>query len=88
MKVKAIGKDWEVNDATYRQRRDIYRINVKAFWDGKVDPDQYYEVLEKCAEVSGLKEKDLNGLAMVEVDQLLQAILTSYLGLEKNVDGD
>ena len=88
MKVKAIGKDWDVNDATYKQRRDIYRINVKAFWDGKVDPDQYYEVLEKCAEVSGLKEKDFKDLSMVEVDQLLQAILTSYLGLEKKVDGD
>lgn len=88
MKVKAIGRDWDINDATYKQRRDIYRINVKAFWDGKVDPDQYYDVLEKCAEVSGLKEKDFKDLSMVEVDQLLQSILTSYLGLEKKVDGD
>jgi len=88
MKVKAIDRDWEVTEATYRQRRDIYRINVKAFWDGKVNPDLYYEVLEKCAEVSGLKEKDFKGLSMPEVDQLLQAILTSYLGLEKNVIGD
>jgi hypothetical protein len=88
MKVKAIGRDWDINDATYKQRRHIYRINVKAFWDGKVDPDQYYEVLEKCAEVSGLKEKDFKDLSMVEVDQLLQSILTSYLGLEKKVDGD
>jgi len=44
--------------------------------------------LEKCAEVSGLKEKDFKDLSMVEVDQLLQSILTSYLGLEKKVDGD
>ena len=35
-----------------------------------------------------VKEKDLKDLSMVEVDQLLQAILTSYLGLEKKVDGD
>mgnify|MGYP005830252741 CR=1 FL=1 len=88
MKVKAIDKEWEINEATYKQRREIYRLNVKAFWDGKVDPDRYYEVLEKCAEVAGLKEKDLKDLSMVEVDQLLQAVLTSYLGLEKNVGGD
>ena len=88
MKIKAIDKDWDINDATYRQRRDIYRINVKAFWDGKVNPDLYYEVLEKCAEVAGLKEEDFKDLSMVEVDQLLQAVLTSYLGLEKKVDGD
>jgi hypothetical protein len=49
MKIKAIDRDWDINDATYKQRRDIYRLNVKAFWDGKVNPDQYYEFLEKCA---------------------------------------
>jgi len=74
MKVKAIDKEWEINEATYKQRREIYRLNVKAFWDGKVDPDRYYEVLEKCAEVAGLKEKDLKDLSMVEVDKLLQAV--------------
>jgi hypothetical protein len=88
MKVKAVNKVWEIKEATYRQRREIYQLNVKAFWDGKVDPDQYYEVLEKCAEIAGLKDKDLKDLSMAEVDQLLQAVLSSYLGLEKNVDGD
>ncbi len=88
MKVKAVNKVWEIKEATYKQRREIYRLNVKAFWDGKVDPDQYYEVLEKCAEIAGLKDKDLKDLSMAEVDQLLQAVLSSYLGLEKNVDGD
>ena len=88
MKVKAVNKVWEIKEATYKQRREIYRLNVQAFWDGKVDPDQYYEVLEKCAEIAGLKDKDLKDLSMAEVDQLLQAVLSSYLGLEKNVDGD
>ena len=88
MKIKALDKEWQINEATYKQRREIYRLNVKAFWDGKVDPDQYYEVLEKCAEVAGLIEKDLKDLSMVDVDQLLQAVLTSYRGLEKNVGGD
>lgn len=88
MRIKALKKDWEIKDATYKQRREIYRLNVKAFWDGKVDPDLYYKVLEKCAEISGLTDSDLQELSMVEVDELLQAVLTNYLGLEKKVSGD
>ena len=45
MKVKAIDKEWEINEATYKQRREIYRLNVKAFWDGKVDPDRYLSLI-------------------------------------------
>ena len=88
MKIKAVNKVWDIKDATYKQRREIYKKNVKALWDGKVKPDEYYEVLEKCAEISGLTDKDLKDLSMVEVDQVLQAVLTAYLGLEKNADGD
>ena len=58
MRIQALDRDWDINDITYKERREIYHLNVKAFWDGKVVPDLYYEVLEKCAEVSGLKEED------------------------------
>tara|TARA_R100000808_G_C2082639_1_gene105969 strand:+ start:363 stop:629 length:267 start_codon:yes stop_codon:yes gene_type:complete len=88
MKIKALKKDWEIKDVSYKDRRELYQLNVKAFWDGKVDPDPYYEVLEKVFELSGLTEKDVEDLPMPEVDQLLQAILGAYLGLEKNADGD
>ncbi len=88
MKIKALDRNWNVNDITYSERRKIYQMNVKAFWKGEVDPDEYYKVLEKVAEISGLKEKDFEKLSMTEVDQLLQAVLTNYLGLEKNEDGD
>ena len=88
MKVKALDKEYQVKDITYKERRGLHRLNAKAFWDGKINPDNYYDVLEKVAEISGLTEKDFKDLSMVEVDQLLQAILTSYLGLEKKVDGD
>ena len=35
-----------------------------------------------------LKEEDFKDLSMMQIDQLLQAILSSYLGLEKKVSGD
>jgi hypothetical protein len=88
MKVKALDKEWEVKDVSYKERRKLYELNVKAFWKGEVDPDVYYSVLEKVAEISGLSDDDLKDLPMVEIDQLLQAVLSAYLGMEKNVNGD
>jgi hypothetical protein len=88
MKVKALGKQYQVKDITYKQRRELHKSNAKAFWDGKIDPDSYYDVLEKVAEISELTEKDFKGLSMVEVDQVLQEVFSCYIGLEKNVNGD
>lgn len=88
MKVKALGKEYQVKDITYKERRDLHRLNAKAFWDGKVNPDNYYDVLEKVAEISGLGEDDFKSLSMTEIDQILQEVFTQYMGLEKNADGD
>ena len=88
MKVKALGKEYQVKDITYKERRDLHRLNAKAFWDGKVNPDNYYDVLEKVAEISGLGEDDFKGLSMTEIDQILQEVFTQYMGLENNADGD
>ena len=88
MKVKALDKEFQVKDITYKERRTLHKINAKAFWDGKIDPENYYDVLEEVAEISGLGEKDFKGLSMVEVDQVLQQVFTEYMGLERKVDGD
>ena len=88
MKVKALGEEYQVKDITYKERRDLHRLNAKAFWDGKINPDNYYDVLEKVAEISGLGEKDFKDLSMVEIDQVLQEVFTQYMVLEKNADGD
>lgn len=88
MKIKALGKQFQVKDISYKQRRDLHRLNAKAFWDGKIDPESYYDVLEKVSEIAGLTEKDFKGLSMVEIDQVLQEVFTEYIGLEKNVDWD
>lgn len=88
MKIKALGKEYEIKDITYKERRELHRINATAFWDGKVKPESYYDVLEKVAEISGLGEPEFSGLSMVEIDQVLQEAFTAYMGLSKNEDGD
>lgn len=87
MEIKALGKKYKIKEITYKERRELHRLNAKAFWDGKINPDNYYDVLEKTAEISGLGEKDFKGLTMIEIDQVLQQIFTQYMGLEKE-DGD
>ena len=88
MIIKALGKEYNIKEITYQERRDLHRLNAKAFWDGKINPDNYYDILEKVAGISGLGEKDFKDLSMVEVDQILQEVFTQYMGLEKNEDGD
>ena len=88
MEIKALGKKYKIKEITYKERRELHRLNAKAFWDGKINPDNYYDVLEKTAEISGLWEKDFKGLTMIEIDQVLQQIFTQYMGLEKKEDGD
>ena len=88
MEIKALGKKYKIKEITYKERRELHRLNAKAFWDGKINPDNYYDVLEKTAEISGLGEKDFKGLIIIEIDQVLQQIFTQYMGLEKKEDGD
>jgi len=88
MKIELGDKVFTIKDISYKERRELYIVNVKAFWNNEVNPDKYYEVLEKCSELSGLEEKDTEGLSMPEIDQLLQKVLTAYLGLEKKPVGD
>jgi len=88
MIIKALGKEYNIKDITYKERRELHRLNAKAFWDGKVEPESYYDILEKVGEVSGLNESDFKGLSMVEIDQVLQEVFTAYMGISKNEDGD
>tara|TARA_A100001201_G_scaffold50258_1_gene50055 strand:+ start:2099 stop:2365 length:267 start_codon:yes stop_codon:yes gene_type:complete len=88
MIIKALGKEYNIKEITYKERRELHRLNAKAFWDGKINPDNYYDVLERVAEIAGVGETELNGLSMTEVDQVLQTIFKEYMGLEKKDGGD
>lgn len=88
MIVKALKKEWDVNDCSYKDRRELHKLNTQVWWKGDMDVDAYYVLLEKVSDISGLGEDDFKELGMVEVDQVLQAVFTSYLGLEKKASGD
>ena len=85
IEIKDIG-NFEIKDITYAQARELHRDNAKVFWDGgddasKVNADDYYALLEKTRELTGLSDKELKKYSMVQVDQILQHCLMEYTGL-------
>ena len=83
MIVKVGKKDWDINDCTYAERRELHKLNAKVWWDsGKMDVLSYYDVLEKVGVIAGLGENDFKDMDMAKVDEVLQAIFLEYLGIE------
>ena len=87
MIVKALGKEWNVNDCTYKQRRELHALNAKVWWDGQ-DVDAYYKLLEKVSDIAGLSEDDFKDISMADIEQVLQAIFIDYLGLSRKKAGE
>ena len=88
MIVKALDKEWNVNDCTYKQRRELHALNAKVWWEGKQDVGAYYELLDKVSEIAGLGENDFEDMRMSDIDIVLQTIFIEYLGLSKKAIGD
>ena len=82
MVVKVGKKDWDVNDCTYAERRELHKLNAKVWWENKMDVESYYEVLERVGTIAGLGENDFKDMDMAKVDEVLQAVFLEYLGIE------
>ena len=86
MKVKMFNKEWEVKNPTYKEKRELWKLNTMTFEGDKMNQDKYFQLLERVEEISGLRPEDYvrkNGdeLAMANIDSLLQQIFLSYMGL-------
>ena len=88
MIVEALDKEWNVNDCTYKQRRELHALNAKVWWEGKQDVGAYYDLLDKVSEIAGLGENDFEDMRMSDIDIVLQTIFIDYLGLSKKAIGD
>jgi len=92
MIVKALGKEWDVNDCTYKQRRELHALNADVWWKNKegdnFDVINYYFLLEEVRVIAGLGEDDFKGMDMADVDQVLQAVFIDYLSLSKKAAGE
>tara|TARA_R110002020_G_scaffold147733_2_gene323273 strand:- start:811 stop:1071 length:261 start_codon:yes stop_codon:yes gene_type:complete len=83
MKVKMFDKEWDISSITYKQKRELWQLSLNAFRDDKDNQDDYFKLINRVEELSGVTEKDLESISMAQVDLLLQQIFTEYMGLEK-----
>jgi hypothetical protein len=86
MKVKMFDKEWEVKNPTYKEKRELWKLNTMTFVGEELNQDKYFELLERVEEISGLNpedyvNKDDDKLGMNNIDSLLQQIFLSYMGL-------
>ena len=87
MKLNALAKDWDVNEITFSQKREIHALNAKVWWGEGQDSDAYYSLLERVRSISGITERDFEDMAMAEVDSVLQAVFMRYMGLDQKKNG-
>ena len=85
MKVKMFDKEWEVNNPTYKEKRELWKINTMTFEGDKLNQDNYFKLLDKVEEISGLQPEDYvnqkgKPLNMANIDALLQQVFLSYIG--------
>ena len=83
MKVKMFDKEWDISSITYKQKRELWQLSLNAFRDDKENQDDYFKLINRVEELSGITEKEVSSLSMAQVDLLLQQIFTDYMGLEK-----
>ena len=88
MIVKVFDKDWEVKNPTYKEKREIWKLNSIAFEGGEINQNGYFTLLERVEQISGLEPKDYKDekgkdLDMGKIDILLQRIFLNYMGLSK-----
>ena len=84
MVIKMFDKEWEVKNPTYKEKRELWKLNSLAFSGNDVNQEEYFSLLERVEQVSGLNHKDYKDskggdLSMNQIDLLLQQIFLHYL---------
>ena len=86
MIIKQDKKEYDVKDCTYKERRELHRMNAKVWAKGEMDIDLYYLLLERVGEIAGL-EAELETMTMPKVDKLLQSIYIEYINISPKKAG-
>lgn len=90
MKVKMFNKEWEVKNPTYKEKRELWKLNTMTFDGDKINQNNYFALLERAEEITGLTPEDYTdkegkALDMSSIDSLLQNIFLHYVGYSKKV---
>tara|TARA_B100001250_G_C19598452_1_gene699505 strand:- start:467 stop:727 length:261 start_codon:yes stop_codon:yes gene_type:complete len=84
MTVKTPHGDFEIRELSFKDRRELHRLEVKSFKDGELDIEKYYDVLEwVMAFAFKDPEKSLGKLDDNAIDEILSAVYSEYKGMNK-----
>ena len=86
MIIKHNKTEYDVKDCTYKERRELHRMNAKVWAKGEMDIDSYYLLLERVGEIAGI-EAELESMTMPKVDKLLQSIYIEYINISPKKAG-
>jgi len=86
MIIKIDKKEYDVKDCTYKERRELHRMNAKVWATGEMDIDAYYLLLDRVGEIAQI-EAELETMTMPKIDQLLQSIFLEYLNISPKEAG-
>ena len=80
MIVKTAHGDFTVKDITFKDRRHLHRLEIKAIKkDGEMDMEKYYDVLEWVMDFAwDSPEEALAELTDNQCDEVLAAIYSAY----------
>lgn len=94
MKIETKNGNYDVSEITYKQKRELHRLELKAIDvdTGKLIVDRWMDLLDHVAILAfGSEEeveKQLGNLEQEKIDLVLSEIQSSYQTLPKKMKGD
>ena len=84
MTVKTSHGSFEIRELTFKDRRELHRLEVKTYKEEEIDIEKYYDVLEWVM-VFAFKdpEKSLGKLDDNAIDDVLSSVYQEYKGINK-----
>ena len=58
MKVKMFDKEWDINNPTYKEKRELWKLNSLSWQNGELNQEEYFKLLDKTEDISGLSPDD------------------------------
>ena len=55
MKVKMFDKEWEVKNPTYKEKRELWKLNAMTFVGEELNQDKYFEAAQIYRKILKLK---------------------------------
>tara|TARA_R100000329_G_scaffold127716_1_gene106430 strand:+ start:515 stop:781 length:267 start_codon:yes stop_codon:yes gene_type:complete len=82
--VKTKHGTFEVRPITFGERRELHRLEMKAYQDNTLDPDGYFGLLNWVMKKAFINpEEKLQKFDDAEIDEILNEIYLHYKGLSK-----